>query len=161
MKILKYPNPFLFKRVQEVKIFDKFLEVEIEEMKRLMLESNGIGLAANQVGLDKKIFIMKIKNENRIEVFINPEIINKSSDMITYEEGCLSFPELYINLNRSKVVILKWQDVNGEFKEKEFDELESICIQHEYDHINGIVFTNNLNSTKRQLVLNKYLKKKK
>ncbi len=160
MKILKYPDPFLFKRVDNVIEFNQELIEETQEMLKLMRMSKGVGLAANQVGLNKRIIIMECKNDKSPYIFINPQIIQTSQEEMLNEEGCLSFPELYIGLNRKKEVLLNWQDINGKFHEEWFKELESICIQHELDHLNGIVFVNRLKPTKKQLVLNKYMKKK-
>lgn len=161
MKILKYPDPFLFKAVKEVTNFNEELNLEAEEMIKIMRENNGVGLAANQVGLDKQVFVMQCKDETSLYIFINPEIIELSEEKAIQEEGCLSFPELYFELNRSKKVKVKWQDVSGKENEKEFDGLEAICIQHETDHLKGTVFINHLKPAKKQLVMNKYMRKKK
>lgn len=161
MKVLKYPDPFLFKKVKEVVHFDQMLKKEASEMINLMKQSEGVGLAANQVGLDKQIFVMQCTQDKEPYVFINPEIIEASQDNTPYQEGCLSFPNLYIELERSKQVRLKWQDIDGLEKTEEFSGLEAVCVQHELDHLNGIVFVNKLKPAKKQIVLNKYSKLKK
>lgn len=161
MKIVKYPDPFLFKAVKEVVNFDEKLKLEAEEMIQIMRQNHGVGLAANQVGLDKQIFVMQCKDETSLYIFVNPEIIELSEEKATQEEGCLSFPELYFELNRSKKVKMKWKDVLGNEKEKEFEGLEAICVQHETDHLKGIVFINHLKPAKKQLVMSKYMRKKK
>ena len=148
MKILKYPDPFLFKTVDNVIEFNQELIEETQEMLKLMRMSKGVGLAANQVGLNKRIIIMECNNDKIPYFFINPKIIQTSQEDMLNEEGCLSFPELYIGLNRKKEVLLNWQDINGKFHEEWFKELESICIQHELDHLNGILFVNRLKPTK-------------
>lgn len=160
MKILKYPDPFLFKKVDSVENFNEQLKKETNEMLNLMRLSNGVGLAANQVGLNKRIITMECSKDKDTYIFINPEITNFTEDEMLNEEGCLSFPDLYIGLNRKKEVELKWQDTKGEYHKEWFKELESICIQHEIDHLNGIVFVNRLKPAKKQLILNKYMKKK-
>lgn len=161
MKVLKYPDPFLFKKVKEVIHFDDKLKQESLNMLDLMEKSEGVGLAANQVGLDKQIFVMQCTQDKDPYIFINPVIIEHSNENSSYQEGCLSFPNLYIDLERSKSVTLKWLDLNGEEKKEQFSGLEAVCVQHELDHLNGIVFVNKLKPAKKQLVLNKYSKLKK
>ena len=160
MKILKYPDPFLFKKVDKVENFDDQLKKETIDMLNIMRLSKGVGLAANQVGLNKRIFVMECSKDKDEYVFINPEIINYTEEEMLNEEGCLSFPDLYIGLNRKKEVELQWQDIKGNIKKEWFKEIESICVQHELDHLNGVVFVNRLKPTKKQLVINKYMKKK-
>lgn len=161
MKVLKYPDPFLFKKVKEVIHFDDKLKQESLDMLDLMKKSEGVGLAANQVGLDKQIFVMQCTQDKDPYIFINPVIIEHSNENSSYQEGCLSFPNLYIDLERSKSITLKWLDLNGEEKKEQFSGLEAVCVQHELDHLNGIVFVNKLKPAKKQIVLNKYSKLKK
>lgn len=161
MKVLKYPDPFLFKKVKEVIHFDDKLKQESLNMLDLMEKSEGVGLAANQVGLDKQIFVMQCTQDKDPYIFINPVIIEHSNENSSYQEGCLSFPNLYIDLERSKSITLKWLDLNGEEKKEQFSGLEAVCVQHELDHLNGIVFVNKLKPAKKQIVLNKYSKLKK
>lgn len=161
MKLLKYPDPFLFKKVQEVTEFNDELQKNAQEMLSLMKESEGVGLAANQVGLNKRIFVMQCTNDKPPYIFINPKIIYESPEMTEYQEGCLSFPQLYIDLDRSKSVTVQWADLQGIMQSEDFSGLEAVCVQHEIDHLNGIVFVNKLKPTKKQLVINKYMKLKK
>lgn len=160
MKVLKYPDPFLFKKVKEVIEFNEILKLNAIEMLKIMKESEGVGLSANQVGLDKRIFVMQCNEDKEPYVFINPKIINQSVDKEFYKEGCLSFPKLYIDLERSKSITLQWQDLDGSLKQDNFSNLEAICVQHEVEHLEGIVFINKLKPTKKQMVLNKYIKMK-
>ena len=95
-----------------------------------------------------------------LDNIINPKIINQSVDKEFYKEGCLSFPNLYIDLERSKSITLQWQDLDGSLKQDNFSNLEAICVQHEVEHLEGIVFINKLKPTKKQMVLNKYIKMK-
>ncbi len=161
MKLLKYPDPFLFKKVQEVTEFNDELQKNAQEMLSLMKDSEGVGLAANQVGLNKRIFVMQCTNDKPPYIFINPKIIHESPEMTEYQEGCLSFPQLYIDLDRSKSVTVQWVDLQGLMQSEDFSGLEAVCVQHEIDHLNGIVFVNKLKPTKKQLVINKYMKLKK
>lgn len=161
MKILKYPDPFLFKKVNEVSEFNEELKSNAEEMLQVMKEHEGVGLAANQVGLDKRIFVMQCTIDKPAYVFINPKIIEVSEELTPYQEGCLSFPQLYIDLDRNKTVTLEWNNVNGDIKTETFSGLEAVCVQHEMDHLEGIVFVNKLKPARKQLVINKYMKMKK
>lgn len=161
MKVLKYPDPFLFKKVQKVLSFDENLKNEALQMIELMKVSEGVGLAANQVGVDKQIFVMQCTLDKPPYIFINPEIIDTSNDNNSYQEGCLSFPNLFIELERSKEVTLKWTQLDGSEITEKFSGLEAVCVQHELDHLNGIVFVNKLKPAKKQIVLNKYSKLKK
>jgi peptide deformylase len=156
MKILKYPDPFLFKKVKAVVAFDSSLESLGKEMLETMKANNGVGLAANQVGIDKRIFVMQCDENKPSYIFINPVIIHKSFEYDSFDEGCLSVPSIYVPIQRSKVITLVWKDTKGEAHEKSFDGLESICIQHEVEHLDGIVFINKLQPVKKAMVMNKY-----
>lgn len=160
MKVLKFPDPFLFKVVPEVTVFDEKLKAEAQEMIKLMHESNGVGLAANQVGLNKRIFVMQCEKANPESLyhFVNPKILECSSEKSLEQEGCLSFPKLYVSVERNKTANLEWQDLDGKIHQKTFYGLEAICVQHELDHLNGIVFINHLSTAKRILALGKLKK---
>ncbi len=158
MKLLKFPNEFLFKIVKEVTSFDADLKKESEEMLALMYDKKGVGLSANQVGLDKRIFVMNCSGkESGEKVFINPEII-VGYDTCMDKEGCLSFPGLYVDIPRFKSVKLRWKDLSGKVNEDVFSGLEAICVQHELDHLNGIVFVDRLSALKKAMALKKLKK---
>lgn len=156
MKILKYPDPFLFKKLKPVIQFDESLYLLGTEMLATMSANNGVGLAANQVGVDKRIFVMKCGINQPSYIFINPLITNKSFEVESNDEGCLSVPSIYVPIQRAKSVILSWKDTKGEAHEKTFEGIESICIQHELEHLDGIVFINKLMPVKKTMILNKY-----
>lgn len=159
MRILEFPDPFLFKKVEEVSIFDENLKVQVEDMVATMFTSKGVGLSANQVGLNKRIFVMNcVGEESSTYVFINPTIKESSKEDCLDKEGCLSFPGLYIDVKRKKSVVVRWQDLEGNFQEKEFFGLEAICVQHEIDHLDGIVFINKLAGASKLLAMNKLKK---
>lgn len=156
MKILTFPNNILTKKCLPIIDFDHNLKNNIKNMFEVMEQSKGIGLAANQVGISQYFFIMKI---NEIEyTFINPIIEDKSQVVIPYTEGCLSFPYFKQDTQRAKNISLKWQDINGKFHQKDFADLEAICIQHEIDHLEGKTFLDLLSPLKKQFALKKYLK---
>ncbi len=159
MKILEYPDPFLFKKVEQVTVFDENLKSQVKDMVATMFNSKGVGLSSNQVGLNKRIFVMNCLGEAApTYVFINPIIKENSQEDCLDKEGCLSFPGLYIDVKRKKSVVVRWQDLEGNFQEKEFFGLEAICVQHEIDHLDGIVFIDKLSNTSKILAMNKLKK---
>ena len=106
------------------------------DMHKFMLEENGIGLAAPQVGISRRVFVMQIEDFTR--TYFNPEIINSSEEIISYDERCLSFPGEEIKLTRPKDITVKYQNIHGEYLTEDLTDLCSICFQHELDHLNGI-----------------------
>ncbi|WP_161645767.1 peptide deformylase [Francisella tularensis] len=162
LEILKYPHPVLKEVAKEVtkdEINDD-LRATIAEMHELMLETNGVGLAAIQVGIKKRFFIMydNLEEQNpEIITIINPEIIEQNGKIID-EEGCLSFPGVSAKVNRATVVKIKALNEFGEEIEVEKDGFLARCIQHEIDHLNGITFFDHLGSLKRKMIEKKYKK---
>lgn len=162
MKVVHFPHQALTSKSVEVKEFDEKLKNTVEQMISIMNENKGVGLAANQVNILQRIVVMNCKPEEGSEplIFINPEIINLSEDNKLYKEGCLSFPSLFVDVNRPETVYVRWQSITGEFKEGSFKDLEAVCIQHEIDHLNGVNFIDRIGKTKRQMSLLKYSKNK-
>uniref|UniRef100_A0A7C3NAA5 Peptide deformylase n=1 Tax=candidate division WOR-3 bacterium TaxID=2052148 RepID=A0A7C3NAA5_UNCW3 len=136
-KIRKYPDPVLRIKSEEIKEFDRFLKNIIKTMKEGMLLEEGIGLAANQIGITKRIIL--IGDEKELYVMINPVITFLSEEKEKMFEGCLSFEELTVNILRSKSLKVKYFDENGNQKEGSFEGLYARAIQHEVDHLNGIL----------------------
>lgn len=128
---------------REVKRFDDRLKTLAEDMIETMHAEGGIGLAGPQVGILKRIFVMNVIPEEGDIIVINPEIVEKDGESVAYE-GCLSLPQMYGQVKRSTNLKLKYQDLNGEFHEMEAEGLKARCIQHEYDHLDGIMFTEKL-----------------
>ncbi|HEY5236214.1 MAG TPA: peptide deformylase [Rhabdochlamydiaceae bacterium] len=139
MKILKFPDKALLTKCEDVTVFDEELKDTLDEMWNLMLESNGCGLAANQVGILKNFFIMLAPNRQQ-SYFINPTIALKSIEMTNLAEGCLSTPGEYLTLNRANKIVLCYQTHTGDKKTQEFTGIHAICIQHEIDHLLGKAF---------------------
>jgi len=177
MPIITYPNPVLSAKAAPVTGFDSQLEKLVQNMLFTMYHAPGIGLAAPQVGLSQRVFVLDIdydrevvtnssgKEEVRMShfspmVLINP-IITGTSGSMTYEEGCLSVPGVYEEVKRFKSIHVKYQNMKGEFLELEADDLLSICIQHENDHLDGIVFIERLSNLKKNFYKKKILKDKK
>lgn len=159
LKIIHYPNLILNKKCNIVTSFEPIvLEEIINNMIETMNYNNAIGLAANQVAINKSIFVMKINNNT--QYFINPVITSKNENSTPFTEGCLSFPGLRREISRPSEVVVQFQDIYGHFHEKTFNELEAICVQHEIDHLNGITFIDELKNVKKQMIIKKYLKNK-
>jgi peptide deformylase len=155
LKIVEYPDRKLKEKSLEVKNFDENLHKLLDAMYPLMIETNGIGLAAIQVAHALRVLILNIPDEegeqpkdNLIEM-INPLVTKKEGDAI-YQEGCLSVPGFYEDINRFETVCINFQDRFGNTKYMEADGLLSIAIQHEMDHLEGILFIDKLSYARRK-----------
>jgi len=155
LSIVEYPDKRLREKSKEVKNFDENLHKLLDAMHPYMLETNGIGLAAIQVNHPIRALILNIPNEdgeqppeNLLEI-INPVIVDKSGET-TYQEGCLSVPKFYEDVTRFDKITLNYQDRHGNTKSLEADELLAIAIQHEIDHLEGILFIDHLSYARRK-----------
>ncbi|MDC3091452.1 peptide deformylase [Rickettsiales bacterium] len=158
LKILTIPDPRLKHKSLEVKAFNNETNIIVKDMYETLYDSgNGIGLAAPQVGILKRIVVIDLKEENISKqiTLINPKILNKSNDTFINEEGCLSVPEYYAEVERSREIEYEWYNQSGKRNKSSADGLLSICIQHEIDHLNGILFIDYLSSLKRKMALEK------
>ncbi len=166
LEILTIPDQRLKNKSTEVKLFDINLKKIVKDMFDTLNDSgNGIGLAAPQVGVEKRIVIVDLKENNKSSpvIFINPVIIKESRERAVNEEGCLSIPGYYAEVERAKEVDVEWYDLEGEKITKTFSGLFSICIQHEIDHLDGILFIDYLSRLKRRRAnekVKKFQKKK-
>jgi peptide deformylase len=136
---------------------------EIEkEMIEFMLANNGIGLAANQIGITKNVFVIGSKHIPGYEpmAVFNPKIIEISKDTELFKEGCLSYPGLWLTIKRPKAIIAEYQNNQGETITAEMDGLIARCFQHEFDHLNGICFVDRVSQMKLQLAMKKINKRK-
>ena len=168
LEILAYPNPFLRKVAQKVTQFDDSLKQIVANMSETMVKSDGLGLAATQVGLDMQLFILsplafKEKDEElqpgEVDlVFINPEIVEQSKEEYLSSEGCLSFPDVYINVSRPQWVVVKALDINGTPFEIKGEQLGARAMLHEMDHLSGKVMIDHVSYFNRQRALNKHQK---
>lgn len=161
--IIKYPDPVLMKPAEDVTVFDKELKQLVADMFESMYEAQGIGLAAPQINIAKRLCIIDLsfkKDPAEKIVLINPEIIEKEGKQHE-EEGCLSLPEIREKVNRAFQVKVRAQDVEGKWFEIEGTELLSRAFQHEIDHLNGILFIDRLSRLKRELILRKIKKMQK
>lgn len=168
LPITVYGDKILRKKVDRVtKIDDKTIEL-IKFMFETMRNANGIGLAANQVGVNKSIFVVDISPVEEYEKYkpvtmINPKIVNRSDELVTIEEGCLSIPDIRGEVIRPKEITIKYHDIDLNEQQIDADDLFSRVIQHEYDHLKGILFTDLISDElKKQLKksLNKIQKRK-
>jgi peptide deformylase len=142
-----YPSPVLRKHAEPVEIFDEHLRGIVEAMFHTMRESKGVGLAAPQVGLKRRILVMNHTSEDGDDrVMVNPEILERVGETTLYEEGCLSFPGIYAEVQRPDGCRVKWQDLDGREHEQAFEGFESRVIQHEYDHLVGVLLVDRMSS---------------
>ena len=159
LKILEFPNPNLRKIAVPVKSFDSDLKCLIDNMFETMYEANGIGLAATQVDVHKRLLVLDVSEErNDPKVFVNPTIDVIESDLADYDEGCLSVPGFYETVSRPKKIKVSAQDKEGSRFEIEADGVLSVCIQHEIDHLDGKLFVDYLSSLKRNRIKDKLQK---
>ena len=166
MEIVTYPDPVLKRKALAVENIDGEIQSLIDTMSTLMYRSSGIGLAANQVGIEKRIIIFDInykEKEKDLTVLINPEIIT-AEDKIEFEEGCLSVPDFQGKINRKKYIQAKGLDRDGNPINIEAEDLKAICIQHEIDHLNGTLILDHVSHLKRTIYkrkIEKLMKKEK
>ena len=159
-EIVKYPDPVLAKPGEPVTEFDDKLKILVEEMFESMYAAHGIGLAAPQIGLSKRITVIDVnfkKDPADQLVLINPEIIEREGQQYE-EEGCLSLPDIRDKVKRAAKVKVRAQNVEGEWFEIEGEELLSRAFQHEIDHLDGILFIDRLSRLKKDLTVRKIKK---
>ena len=154
LEILTYPNTFLFRPTNPVENIDGKIQDLIEDMAVTMYDAPGIGLAAIQVGHDKSLLVFDVspKDEKRsLQVLINPKIISKEGTIISEEEGCLSVPDYRADVKRAEKILVQGYDREGKPLRIEAEGLLSLVLQHEIDHLNGVLFIDHLSSLKRQM----------
>jgi peptide deformylase len=160
-KIVEYPDPVLREKTRPVKKFDEQLKKLAEDMAATMYEAPGIGLAAPQIGESVKLIVVDIsKKEVEIGAYLsmaNPEIIFNEGHQVD-EEGCLSVPELTANVKRFKKITVTYQDLDGRRQEITTEDRFAVVLQHEIDHLNGILFIDHLSALKRSLYKKKVKK---
>ncbi len=160
-KIVKLPDPILKKISQPVERVDDELRDLADDMIATMYDAPGIGLAAVQIGVLRRLLVVDIAKEEEPrspQVFINPEIIWSSEELSEYEEGCLSIPEVFDNIQRPAEVRVSYLDRDGKPHETRYDGLMATVLQHEIDHLNGILFIDYLSRLKRGTIVRKFTK---
>jgi peptide deformylase len=182
-EILEVPDPRLKVVSEPVTAFDDTLRTLVADMFETMYDAPGIGLAAIQVGVPLRVLVIDLQPEDpdaepvpcnhdghhhyhqptrrEPRIFINPEILEPSEDRSVYSEGCLSVPEIYAEVERPARIRARWQDLDGKVHEREIDGLLATCLQHEMDHLEGVLFIDHLSRLKRQMALKKLEKLRK
>ena len=162
-KILTEPDPFLRQISTDVEKVDNEIRKLMDDMLETMYAAPGIGLAAIQVGVPKRVIVIDLSKEEirKPLYFVNPKIIVKSKDNSTYEEGCLSVPGQFAEVDRPNKCHVIYLDYNGKKKELKAEGLLATCIQHEMDHLKGILFIDYLSKLKKNFIIKKLSKQKK
>ena len=169
LTILEVPDPGLRAVAKPVDAIDDAVRATIADMFDTMYDARGIGLAATQVGIERRIFVMDLQEPEEEDgepvrkplVFINPEILSVSEETSVYNEGCLSIPEQYAEVERPARCRVKWRDADGKDHEADLDGLMATCVQHEIDHLNGVLFTDHISKLKRDMLMKKLAKRRK
>ncbi len=169
LPIIEIPDPLLRAQSEPVESIGDDVKRLIADMFETMYEAPGIGLAAIQVAVPRRLLVIDLQDPEeeggepvkRPYVFINPEIVQRSDARKIYNEGCLSIPDQYAEVERPDVVRARWIDENGRSQEGEFGGLMSVCLQHEVDHLNGVLFIDHLSRLKRDMVVKKVIKARK
>ena len=165
-RIYETPDSVLREISKPVETFDDELKTLVADMFETMYAAPGIGLAAVQVGVPIRLLVIDLQEPEEEgaepvrdpKVFINPEILWHSEQDVPYTEGCLSVPEQYAEVMRPDRIRARWRDVEGKSFEEEIDGLLAVCLQHEMDHLNGVLFIDHLSRLKRDMVLKKLAK---
>ncbi len=160
-EIITVPDSFLKQVSKPVETVDDDLRALMDDMLETMYAAPGIGLAAIQIGVPKRVIVMDLagsEEEPAPRYFVNPEITWKSDELFTYEEGCLSVPEIYDEIERPARVRLTYLNYAGEKVEEEAEGLFAVCIQHEIDHLEGVLFIDKLSRLKRDRAVAKVKK---
>ena len=179
-EIIEVPDPLLKQVSKPVESFDEELKMLVSDMFETMYDAPGIGLAAIQVAVPLRVLVIDLQPEDpdaepevcnhgghehthqptkrEPRVFVNPEILDPSEELQTHTEGCLSVPDIFADVDRPATCRVRWQDLEGKVHEEEMEGLMAVCIQHEMDHLNGIVFIDHLSRLKRNMALKKLQK---
>jgi peptide deformylase len=161
--ILTIPDPLLRKQARPVERVDAELRRLAEDMLATMYDAPGIGLAAPQVGISRRLIVMDPAKDEQPKtpiVMVNPEILTRSDEMRVHEEGCLSIPDFTAEIERPAVTRVAYVDLHGEQQEAELEGIWSTLVQHEIDHLNGVLFIDYLSRLKRDMVVRKFTKQK-
>lgn len=156
-EIIIYPNKMLRQKSQNVDQIDQNISELVETMNFMMRQNNGVGLSAIQIGVPKKVVILNLGNSSKeLKVLINPEMIEKSEETILSQEGCLSFPNVFLVVERHKSVLVRAKDLSGKDFEIEGDNnILAIALQHEIDHLDGVVFSDKVSKLRREMAFAK------
>ncbi len=160
LEILEFPDPRLRTVAKPVEQFDAALRQLITDMTETMYAENGIGLAATQVNVHRQLLVLDVSDtRDQSRVYINPEVVETDGDE-TCEEGCLSVPGIYAEVSRAQKVRVRAQNVDGSSFEETLEGMAAICLQHEMDHLKGVLFVDYLSPLKQRMVRKKLEKQK-
>lgn len=161
LNILEFPDPRLTTVASDVNIFDEALKKLIQDMTETMYSARGIGLAATQVNVHKRLLVLDVsETQDQPRVYINPQILSSEGEQ-DHEEGCLSVPGIYASVKRAEKITLRAQDSDGNTFEEQAEGLHAVCIQHEMDHLIGRLFVDYLSPLKRNMVRKRLEKQRK
>ncbi|MCB8840115.1 peptide deformylase [Aurantimonas sp. VKM B-3413] len=155
------PDPVLRLQSKPVEKLDQAVKTLADDMLETMYDAPGIGLAAIQVGEPLRMLVIDVSQEDEDKaprVFLNPEILSTSDDRSTYEEGCLSIPDYYAEVERPATVTVRYLGLDGQMHEETADGILATCLQHEIDHLNGVLFIDHISKLKREMVVKKFTK---
>jgi len=159
LDILRYPDPRLHRVARPVREVDERIRTLVRDMAETMYAAPGIGLAATQVDVHERVIVLDVSEaRDELRVFVNPEIVSTSDETKVFEEGCLSVPGIYDEVERPDRVVVRALDENGKPFELEADGLLAVCVQHEIDHLNGRVFVQYLSRLKQSRIRSRLLK---
>jgi peptide deformylase len=164
LPIVLAPDPVLKAKAKPIAAVDDSIRRLMDDMLETMYAAPGIGLAANQVGVLKRVLVLDVAREDdppQPMGMANPEVVWASEEMSVYNEGCLSLPEHYADITRPKEVRVRYLDRDGKKQEIAADGLLATCVQHEIDHLDGVLFVDHLSALKRNMILKKLVKLKK
>lgn len=164
LTIIVAPDPRLKVVSEPVADVTADLRRLMDDMLETMYAAPGIGLAAVQVGVPKRVIVIDLSKDGAPPAphyFVNPEIVWKSDELSTFEEGCLSVPDLYDDIERPARIRVRYLGYDGKPREDEFDGMMAVCLQHEMDHLEGVLFIDHLSKLKRDLMIKKLLKARK
>ncbi|MGN6465836.1 MAG: peptide deformylase [Rhizobiaceae bacterium] len=159
--IILLPDPVLRQISTPVERVDEGVRKFADDLFETMYDAPGIGLAAIQVGEPRRMLVIDLAKEGEPkapQVFINPEILSRADEPAIYEEGCLSIPDYYAEVERPKEVTIRYLDLDGKQQEMKADGLLAVCLQHEIDHLNGVLFIDHISRLKRDMVVRKFKK---
>ncbi|HIH2762746.1 MAG TPA: peptide deformylase [Candidatus Azoamicus sp.] len=151
LNILKYPHTNLKKKTEKITIINEKIKNIAYDMIETMIYNNGIGLAAPQININKQLIVLTLNEKIKPLILINPIIINKKGTTIN-TEGCLSFPDIFVKIKRNKIIKVIFLDLNGKKILLTADNLLSVCLQHEIDHLNGITLYDKMSALKKKLI---------
>jgi peptide deformylase len=163
LPIITAPDPRLKLKAKPVKSVDDEVRRLMDDMLETMYAAPGIGLAAPQVGVPRRVLVLDVAREGEKAAplkIANPEILWRSDELATYSEGCLSLPEHYADVERPARIRLRYLDYQNEIREEEMEGLLATCIQHEIDHLDGLLFVDHISALKRNIILRKLAKLK-